>query len=59
MEPLHCFPLPENLGGATGNIIFIGNGEFLSVPYDYGNIFPKLIRTMIFKVSKEMSLELH
>ena len=50
MEPLHCFPLPENLGGATGNIIFIRIGEFLSVPYDYGNIFPKLIRTMIFKV---------
>ena len=25
MEPLHCLPSSENLGEATGNIIFIRN----------------------------------
>lgn len=59
MEPLHCLSLSANLGEATANIIFLRNGKFLSISYDYGNIFPKLIRTIIFNVSKEISLELH
>ena len=58
MEPLHSFPLSENLGEVTDNIIFIRNGKFLSFSYDYGSIFTKLIRTMIFNLSKEISTEI-
>ena len=45
MEPLNCLPSSEDLREATGNIRFIKNGKFLSVFYESGNIFSKLIRT--------------
>ena len=52
MEPLKCLPSSENLGEATGNY------HILKKQDDYGNIFSKLISTMIFKVSKEISTQI-
>ena len=52
MESLHCVPSSENLGEATGN------NHINKKQDDYGNILSKLIGTMVFNVSKEISTQI-
>ena len=56
MEPLHCLPSSENLGEATGNIIFIRNGMTLVIysPNLFAQRFSKFPKKFLPKYWKSV-----